>query len=75
MATWAAANVRYRLASRGHTVYWVDLTRQSIAVPAVRVVIPGLQPLPPNPVTPRLARALDVSNRTATDVVSMIPLL
>ena len=44
-----------RLAQLGIEVFGLDLTRPRLAVPAARVIAPGLQPLPSEIVTPRLA--------------------
>lgn len=43
------------LAQLGIEVFGLDLTRPRLAVPAARVIAPGLQPLPSEIVTPRLA--------------------
>ena len=44
-----------RLAQLGIETFGLDLTRPQFAVPAARVVAPGLQPLPSEIITPRLA--------------------
>jgi ribosomal protein S12 methylthiotransferase accessory factor len=44
-----------RLAQLGIEVFGLDLTRPRLSVPAARVIAPGLQPLPSEIVTPRLA--------------------
>ena len=44
-----------RLASLGIEAFGLDLTRPRFAVPAARVIAPGLQPLPSEIITPRLA--------------------
>jgi ribosomal protein S12 methylthiotransferase accessory factor len=44
-----------RLAQLGIEAFGLDLTRPQFAVPAARVIAPGLQPLPSEIITPRLA--------------------
>jgi ribosomal protein S12 methylthiotransferase accessory factor len=44
-----------RLAQLGIEAFGLDLTRPHLAVPAARVIAPGLQPLPSEIITPRLA--------------------
>jgi ribosomal protein S12 methylthiotransferase accessory factor len=44
-----------RLAQLGFEVFGLDLTRPHLAVPVARVIAPGLQPLPSEIITPRLA--------------------
>jgi ribosomal protein S12 methylthiotransferase accessory factor len=44
-----------RLAQLGIEAFGLDLTRPRFAVPAARVIAPGLQPLPSEIITPRLA--------------------
>jgi ribosomal protein S12 methylthiotransferase accessory factor len=44
-----------RLAQLGIEAFGLDLTRPRIGVPAARIVAPGLQPLPSEIITPRLA--------------------
>jgi ribosomal protein S12 methylthiotransferase accessory factor len=44
-----------RLAQLGIEVFGLDLTRPGLAVPAARVIVPGLQPWPSEIVTQRLA--------------------
>jgi ribosomal protein S12 methylthiotransferase accessory factor len=44
-----------RLAQLGIEVFGLDLTRSHFAIPAARVIAPGLQPIPSEIVTPRLA--------------------
>jgi ribosomal protein S12 methylthiotransferase accessory factor len=44
-----------RLAQQGIEAFGLDLTRPQFAVPAARVIAPGLQPLPSEIITPRLA--------------------
>ena len=44
-----------RLAQLGIEVFGLDLTRPQFAVPAARIIAPGLQPLPSEIATPRLA--------------------
>jgi ribosomal protein S12 methylthiotransferase accessory factor len=43
-----------RLAQLGIEAFGLDLTRPHLAVPAARVITPGLQPLPSEIITPRL---------------------
>jgi ribosomal protein S12 methylthiotransferase accessory factor len=43
-----------RLAQLGIEAFGLDLTRPHLAVPAARVIAPGLQPLPSEIITPRL---------------------
>jgi len=43
-----------RLAQLGIEVFGLDLTRPHLAVPAARIMAPGLQPLPSEVMTPRL---------------------
>ena len=47
-----------RLAQCGIEVFGLDLTRPCLAVPAARVIAPGLQPLPSEIMTPRLAEMM-----------------
>jgi ribosomal protein S12 methylthiotransferase accessory factor len=44
-----------RLAQLGIEAFGLDLTRRHFGVPAARVIAPGLQPLPSEIITPRLA--------------------
>jgi ribosomal protein S12 methylthiotransferase accessory factor len=44
-----------RLAQLGIEAFGLDLTRPHFAVPAARIIAPGLQPLPSEIMTPRLA--------------------
>ena len=44
-----------RLAQFGIEAFGLDLTRPHFAVPAARIIAPGLQPLPSEIMTPRLA--------------------
>jgi ribosomal protein S12 methylthiotransferase accessory factor len=44
-----------RLAQLGSEAFGLDLTRPQFAVPAARIMVPGLQPLPSEIITPRLA--------------------
>jgi ribosomal protein S12 methylthiotransferase accessory factor len=44
-----------RLAQFGIETFGLNLTRPHFAVPAARVIAPGLQPLPSGIITPRLA--------------------
>ena len=44
-----------RLAQLGIEAFGLDLTRPHFAVPVARVIAPGLQPLPSEIITPRLA--------------------
>jgi ribosomal protein S12 methylthiotransferase accessory factor len=44
-----------RLAQFGIETFGLNLTRPRFAVPAARVIAPGLQPLPSEIITPRLA--------------------
>ena len=50
-----------RLGQFGIETFGLDLTRPSLAIPVARVIAPGLQPLPSEIMTPRLA---DVIART-----------
>jgi ribosomal protein S12 methylthiotransferase accessory factor len=63
-----------RLASLGIEAFGLDLTRPRFAVPAARILAPGLQPLPSEIITPRLA---DMIARTGggaayTDGIALI---
>jgi ribosomal protein S12 methylthiotransferase accessory factor len=55
-----------RLAQLGIEVFGLDLTRPQFAVPAARVIAPGLQPLPSEIITPRLADMLAKTGGGAT---------
>jgi ribosomal protein S12 methylthiotransferase accessory factor len=47
-----------RLAQLGFEVFGLDLTRPHLAIPVARVIAPGLQPLPSEIITPRLAERI-----------------
>ena len=55
-----------RLADLGIEVFGLDLTRARFAVPAARIIAPGLQPLPSEIVTPRLAEMMARTGGGAT---------
>ncbi len=63
-----------RLAQLGIEVFGLDLTRPRLAVPAARVIAPGLQPLPSEIVTPRLAEMIGRTGGGAayTDGIALI---
>jgi len=53
-----------RLRGRALDACVVDLTREDLAIPVVRVIVPGLQSTRPDWVTPRLAAAAESSGRS-----------
>lgn len=55
-----------RLAHLGIEAFGLDLTRPCFGVPAARVIAPGLQPLPSEIVTPRLAEMIAQTGGGAT---------
>lgn len=55
-----------RLAQLGLEVFGLDLTRPHVAVPVARVIAPGLQPLPSEIITPRLAERIAQTGGGAT---------
>jgi ribosomal protein S12 methylthiotransferase accessory factor len=55
-----------RLAQLGIEVFGLDLTRPHFAVPAARIIAPGLQPLPSEIITPRLAAMIARTGGGAT---------
>jgi ribosomal protein S12 methylthiotransferase accessory factor len=55
-----------RLAQLGIEVFGLDLTRPHFAVPVARVIAPGLQPLPSEIITPRLAAMIARTGGGAT---------
>jgi ribosomal protein S12 methylthiotransferase accessory factor len=55
-----------RLAQLGIEAFGLDLTRREFAVPAARVMAPGLQPLPSQIITPRLANMIALTGGGAT---------
>jgi ribosomal protein S12 methylthiotransferase accessory factor len=55
-----------RLAQLGTEAFGLDLTRPQFAVPAARVIAPGLQPLPSEIITPRLADMIAKTGGGAT---------
>ena len=55
-----------RLAQFGIETFGLDLTRPQFAVPAARVMAPGLQPLPSEIITPRLADMIALTGGGAT---------
>jgi ribosomal protein S12 methylthiotransferase accessory factor len=63
-----------RLAQLGIEAFGLDLTRPHFAVPAARVMAPGLQPLPSEIITPRLAAmmARTGGGATYTDGIALI---
>ena len=63
-----------RLEQLGIEVFGLDLTRLHLAVPAARVIAPGLQPLPSEIVTPRLAEMIARTGGGAayTDGIALI---
>jgi ribosomal protein S12 methylthiotransferase accessory factor len=63
-----------RLAQLGIEAFGFDLTRPQFAVPVARVIAPGLQPLPSEIITPRLADmiARTGGGRTYTEGIALI---
>ena len=63
-----------RLAQFGIETFGLNLTRPHFAVPAPRVIAPGLQPMPSEFITPRLADmiARTGGGTTYTDGVALI---
>ena len=63
-----------RLGQFGIEAFGLDLTRLRFAVPAARVIAPGLQPLPSEIITPRLADmiARTGGGATYTDGIALI---
>ena len=63
-----------RLGQFGIEAFGLDLTRPRFAVPAARVIAPGLQPLPSEIITPRLADmiARTGGGATYTDGIALI---
>lgn len=55
-----------RLAELGFEAFGLDLTRPHLAVPVARVIAPGLQPLPSEIITPRLAARIAQTGGGAT---------
>jgi ribosomal protein S12 methylthiotransferase accessory factor len=55
-----------RLAHLGIEAFGLDLTRPQFAVPVARVIAPGLQPLPSEIITPRLADMIAQTGGGAT---------
>jgi ribosomal protein S12 methylthiotransferase accessory factor len=55
-----------RLAQLGIEAFGLDLTRPQFGVPAARVMAPGLQPLPSEIITPRLADMIALTGGGAT---------
>jgi ribosomal protein S12 methylthiotransferase accessory factor len=53
-----------RLRARALDAYVVDLTREDLAIPVVRVIVPGLQSTRPDWVTPRLVAAAESSGHS-----------
>jgi ribosomal protein S12 methylthiotransferase accessory factor len=49
-----------------------NLTRRHFVVPAARVIAPGLQPMPSEIITPRLADMIARTGTTYTDGVALI---
>lgn len=58
------AAVIERLRGRGLEAYAVDLTRPDLAIPVVRVIVPGLQSAKPEWITPRLAAAAESNGQS-----------
>jgi ribosomal protein S12 methylthiotransferase accessory factor len=52
--------------------FGLNLTRRHFAVPAARVIVPGLQPMPSEIITPRLADMIARRGTTYTDDVALI---
>ena len=67
----ALGAVRARLTAAGLAPFAVDLTRDSFAVPVVRVVCPGLQPDPSAPPTPRLLDAIASNGRAPAEFADL----
>ena len=55
-----------RLGELGFEVFGLDLTRQQFAIPVARILAPGLQPLPSEIITPRLAHKIAQTGGGAT---------
>jgi ribosomal protein S12 methylthiotransferase accessory factor len=65
------ATIVERLRRRALDAYVVDLTREDLAIPVVRVLVPGLQSARPDWVTPRLAAAAESSGRSLDRIAEL----
>ena len=67
-----AAAAEFPAVAGNPETFGLNLTRRHFAVPAARVIAPGLQPMPSEIITPRLADMIARTGTTYTDGVALI---
>ncbi len=64
-----------RLRRAGLAAFWIDVSRSALGIPAVRVVVPGLQSVKPDWVTHRLRCSMSINHQSCLRSDDLPPLV